>query len=188
MNEHTDDEIIAATRSWIERAVIGLGLCPFAKAVYTKNQIHYAVSTARSVPGLLEDLARELRSLAERRPEVTDTSLLIHPYVLADFLDFNDFLELTQVLLDELELTGIFQIASFHPQYQFEGTCVDDITNCTNRSPYPTLHLLREESVARALEALPHAEEIFEKNIETMRGLGSDGWKALAHPTGDDPG
>ncbi len=159
--------------------MIGLNLCPFAKSVHVKGQIHYAVSQARSARELLPDLVFELKQLLTQSPSARDTTLLIAPNCLADFLDFNDFLaEADQALLD-LELDGIFQIASLHPQFQFAGTGVDDITNFTNRSPYPTLHLLREDSVDRAVDAFPEADAIFEKNMQTMERLGPAGWDAL---------
>ncbi|MDB5905378.1 MAG: hypothetical protein JWM26_4256 [Betaproteobacteria bacterium] len=173
------EEAIAATRAWLERAVIGLGLCPFAKAVHVKNQVRYVVSDAHNKDVLLDDLEQELRTLAQASPEEIDTTLLIHPYVLHDFLEYNDFLEAADAVVEELELDGVLQVASFHPQYQFEGTAVDDITNYTNRSPYPILHLLREASVDAAVAAFPDAELIFEKNIETMNRLGIEGWEAL---------
>ncbi len=175
--KHTD--IIQETQGWVVKAVIGLNLCPFAKAVHVKEQIKYVVSESRSVEALLEELAKELEYLAEVSPEKTDTTLLIHPYVLQDFLDYNDFLELADGLLEELKLDGELQIASFHPQYQFANTEFDDITNFTNRSPYPTLHLIREDSIDRAVEAFPEAEAIFETNMETMEKLGLEGWKKL---------
>jgi hypothetical protein len=171
--------IIQETQDWVVKAVIGLNLCPFAKAVYVKEQIKYVVSEARTVENLLEELAQELEYLAEVSPEKTDTTLLIHPYVLQDFLDYNDFLELADGLLEELKLDGELQIASFHPQYQFANTEFDDITNFTNRSPYPTLHLIREDSIDRAVEAFPEAEAIFETNMNTMEELGLDGWNKL---------
>jgi hypothetical protein len=179
MNSVADDDVIAATRVWVERAVIGLNLCPFAKAVYVKNQIRYTVSEARTPEALLDDLLRELRSLSHASAEDVDTTLLIHPHVLNDFLDYNDFLQVADAAVEELDLAGVLQVASFHPRYQFAGTAADDITNYTNRSPYPTLHLLREASVDQAVEAFPDAEEIYEKNVETMRRLGHGGWKAL---------
>ncbi|MGZ5257503.1 MAG: DUF1415 domain-containing protein [Burkholderiales bacterium] len=179
MSSISSDEVIAATRAWIERAVIGLNLCPFAKAVYVKNQIRYTVSEARTPEALLDDLVRELRNLSDASAEDVDTTLLIHPHVLNDFLDYNDFLQVADAAVEELDLAGVLQVASFHPRYQFAGTSVDDITNYTNRSPYPTLHLLREASVDQAVDAFPDAEEIFEKNIGTMRRVGLPGWKAL---------
>lgn len=164
---------------WLERAVIGLNLCPFAKGVHIKGQIHYAVSPATDGRALLQDLQRELEALAEASPEKRDTTLLMVPGCMEDFLDFNDFLELADEMLDVLDLGGILQIASFHPQFQFEGTTVDDITNATNRAPYPTLHLIREESLDAAVEAFPEAETIYERNMEVLRELGPAGWQAL---------
>jgi uncharacterized protein len=168
------------TRQWLERAVIGLNLCPFAKAVHVKSQIRYAVSEAQNIDHLVEDLIDELNILAEADPEKIDTTLLIHPHVLNDdFLDYNDFLDIADHVIAELKLEGEIQVASFHPQYQFADTEIDDVTNFTNRSPYPTLHLLREASVARAVAAFPEAREIFEKNMATLRMLGNEGWAAL---------
>jgi hypothetical protein len=171
--------IIQETQDWLIKAVIGLNLCPFAKAVHVKEQIKYVVSEATTMEQLLEDLAQELEFLAEVSREKTDTTLLIHPNVLNDFLDYNDFLELADQLLEDLDLDGELQIASFHPQYQFAGTDIDDITNFTNRSPYPTLHLLREDSIDEAVKAFPEAEAIFETNMQTMEKLGTDGWLKL---------
>jgi len=173
------EEVIAATRDWIEKAVIGLNLCPFAKSVYVKNQVRIVVSDARHIDGFLEDLDRELDHLAEVDPEVTDTTLLIHPTLFPDFLDFNDVHQIADEAVAEHDLEGVIQIASFHPQYQFEGTEPDDITNYTNRAPFPTLHLIREESLDRAVEAFPDAEMIYERNMETLRKLGLAGWLAL---------
>lgn len=167
------------TVRWLERAVIGLNLCPFAKAVHVKQQIRYVVSEAKTLDDLAEDLVTELNFLAEASTEKVDTTLLIHPHVLNDFLDYNDFLDVADAIVDELKLTGEIQVASFHPQYQFADTEVDDITNFTNRSPYPTLHLLREASVEKAVAAFPEAKDIFEKNMETMRELGGTGWQKL---------
>lgn len=178
----SDEQVIADTQAWLEKAVIGLNLCPFAKAVYVKNQIRYVVSHARNGDVLLEDLERELEYLAETDPEKIDTTLLIHPYVLNDFLDYNDFLDIADAVVEELELDGELQVASFHPDYQFADTEPDDIDNYSNRSPYPTLHLLREASVARAVEAFPDAGAIFEKNIEMLRQLGHEGWARLGLP------
>jgi hypothetical protein len=170
---------INATRTWLERAVIGLNLCPFAKAVHSRNQIRFQVSSATTTSALLADLTEEMRILSEGDPQAIDTTLLIHPCVLADFLDYNDFLALADQALEDAQLDGILQIASFHPQYQFAGTQPDDIDNYTNRSPYPTLHLLRESSVDRAVEAFPDAASIFERNIETLHTLRHAGWQAL---------
>lgn len=179
MSDPGPEEVIAATRAWIEKAVIGLNLCPFAKAVYVKEQIRYSVSGARTSEALLDDLVRALRALNEAPADAVDTTLLIHPHVFADFLDYNDFLQVADAAVEELELAGILQVASFHPRYQFAGTAADDITNCTNRSPYPMLHILREASVDEAVAAFPDAKAIYRKNIETMRRLGPAGWAAL---------
>jgi uncharacterized protein len=170
---------IAATRHWLEQAVIGLNLCPFAKAVHTRGQIRWVESPARDLPALLADLVHELQTLAAADPEAIDTTVLVHPQVLADFLDYNDFLDLADAALDELGLAGVIQIASFHPQYRFEGTAADDMANFSNRAPHPTLHLLREASVARAVAAFPQAQTIYERNIATLRALGAGGWARL---------
>jgi len=176
---YDSDTVVQDTVRWLERAVIGLNLCPFAKAVHTKGQVHYVVSAATDAEALAHDLARELEALAESSPEQRDTTLLMAPDCLQSFLDFNDFLSVADGLLESLDLGGILQIASFHPQFQFAGTDVDDVTNCTNRTPYPTLHLLREDSIDRAVEAFPEAEAIFERNIEVLEQLGKPGWDAL---------
>lgn len=159
--------------------MIGLNLCPFAKGVHVKGQIHYAVALTEDLGEVLDLLRRELSALVATSAEVRDTTLLILPHCLQDFLDFNDFLGDAEALLDEMNLDGTVQIASFHPQFQFAGTDGDDVTNCTNRSPYPTLHLLREESIDRAVEVFPEAEAIFERNIEVLQALGMQGWAAL---------
>lgn len=171
--------IVAATRAWLERAVIGLQLCPFARAVYVNEQVRYAVSDAHNTEALCEALERELHTLVHTDASVLDTTLLIHPHVLTDFLDYNDFLDIAESTVEALGLEGVVQIASFHPAYQFAGTASDDVTNFTNRSPYPMLHLLREASVSRAVEAFPDAPNIYQRNIETMRRLGASGWAAL---------
>ena len=170
---------IADTRAWLERAVIGLNLCPFAKGVHVKGQVHYAVSHATHSDALLHDLEFELKQLLALDASARDTTLLIVSEGLADFLDFNDFLADAEQALVDLELDGILQIAPLHPRFQFAGTTEDDITNYTNRSPYPTLHLLREDSIDRAVAAFPQAESIYQVNMQTMERLGSAGWAAL---------
>ncbi|MDO8371607.1 MAG: DUF1415 domain-containing protein [Polaromonas sp.] len=175
----TDDEVLTQTRHWLEKAVIGLNLCPFAKAVYVKNQVRLVVSHARHADDLLEDLDKELDLLVATPAEQIDTTLLIHPTLFDDFLDFNDFLEIAEGVVDEHGLDGVVQLASFHPKFQFEGTEPDDIGNYTNRAPFAILHLLREDSVERAVEAFPEADAIFDVNIETLEKLGYAGWKAL---------
>lgn len=173
------DIVVQDTIRWLERAVIGLNLCPFAKGVHVKGQIHYVVSKATDGRELLADLQLELEALAEISPEKRDTTMLMAPGCMADFLDFNDFLAVADDLVDAMDLGGILQVASFHPLFQFEGTEADDVTNCTNRGPYPTLHLLREDSIDRAVEVFPEAEAIFERNIEVLEELGNEGWAAL---------
>jgi hypothetical protein len=173
------DRVIAETRRWLERAVIGLNLCPFAKAVVVKQQIRWVVSAAGDTDALVADLARELEHLAASDPEQIETTLLIHPGVLGDFADYNDFLEVADATVLALGLEGVLQVASFHPRYQFAGTAPEDIDNFSNRSPFPTLHLLREASVERAVAAFPDAARIYETNIETLRRLGHEGWKRL---------
>lgn len=173
----SDDAVIAATRHWLERAVIGLNLCPFAKSVYVKEQVRYVVSLVTGAPDVMDDLERELRLLADADPAQVDTTLLILPHAVADFLDFNDLLYFAERLLASLGLEGTLQIASFHPRYQFAGTEPDDIENYTNRAPYPILHLLREDSIARAAAAFPDAADIYERNQAVMRRLGHDGWQ-----------
>jgi hypothetical protein len=175
----TEAEVIAATQLWLEKAVIGLNLCPFAKAVHVKKQIRYVVSAATTADALLEELMAELRKLQDTSPEEIDTTLLIHPHVLTDFLDFNDFLDTVDIAVAEPEFGDEFQVASLHPQYQFAGTAVDDIENYSNRSPYPTLHLLREASVDRAVDAFPDADQIPDTNIEMLKQLGHEGWAKL---------
>nr|WP_246178421.1 DUF1415 domain-containing protein [Pandoraea horticolens] len=183
------EAVIAATRHWLTRAVIGLNLCPFAKAVHVKDQIRYAVSAASDMEGALLDLERELRRLAEADPQAVDTTLLILPHALLDFHEYNDALFFAERMLKQLHLEGELQIASFHPEYQFEGTAPDDVENYTNRSPYPILHLLRESSLDRAVEAFPEAETIFERNEALMRKMGVAGYHAwMAQPAADDEG
>ncbi|TLD47268.1 MAG: hypothetical protein FAZ92_00457 [Accumulibacter sp.] len=173
------DQVIARTRHWLERAVIGLNLCPFAKGVHAKGQVRYVVSPAHDDESLLDDLQRELLTLRSTPAEQVDTTLLIHPWALTDFADFLRFLDLAEVVLQTHRLQGVLQVASFHPNYVFADSAADDITNCTNRSPFPTLHLLREASLDRAVAAFPEAATIYERNLRTLRQLGNDGWRAL---------
>ena len=171
--------VVVATRRWVDRAVIGLNLCPFAKAVQLRGQVHYSVTAAATRELLLAELAQELVQLDRADPRQLETTLLVHPNVLGDFLEYNEFLDDAERVVSELGLEGVLQVASFHPHYQFAGTDADDVTNCTNRSPYPTLHLLREESIDRAVDAFPDAEAIYGANIETLRRLGPAGWRRL---------
>lgn len=180
------DEVLQATRHWLTRAVIGLNLCPFAKSVHVKRQIRYAVSDATAFEQVLADLETELLALAHADPAEVDTTLLILPHALADFPDFNDCLYFADRLLKQLRLEGTLQIASFHPHYQFEGTAPDDIENYTNRAPYPILHLLREASIERAVDAFPDAADIYGRNQETLRRLGLAGWQEWMSQTESD--
>ena len=173
------EKIISDTQLWLERAVIGLNLCPFAKSVFVKKQIRYALTAANTADDLLTELECELNLLANTDPTKLDTTLLIHPQAMTDFLDYHFFLAEVDALLRNLDYEGVFQIASLHPQYEFAGSDPDDIANFTNRSPYPTLHLLRESSIDRAVAAFPDAANIFERNIETMENMGHEGWKKL---------
>jgi hypothetical protein len=179
---HTDgayQRVIDETRRWVEQAVIGLNLCPFAKAVQVKNQVRYAVSDATDAEGVLTDLEDELMLISQASPEDIDTTLVILPDALADFYEFNDFEEFSERLLKRMRLVGDLQVATFHPDFQFAETNPDDIENCTNRSPHPILHILREDSIDRAVEAFADASEIYEKNIATMQRLGWEGWRKL---------
>jgi hypothetical protein len=173
------NRMVQDTLRWLERAVIGLNLCPFAKAVLVKGQVHCKVSQASTLEALRDDLIQALKDLVALEPAVRDTSLLIIQNLLQDFMDYNDFLNVADDCLLALDLEGEIQIASFHPQYQFAGTDENDITNFTNRSPYPTLHLIREASIDRAVSAFPQAEAIFEVNMATLQKLGLEGWQAL---------
>jgi len=174
-DRNDDAPELADTRRWLERAVIGLNLCPFAKAVYVKQQVRFVLSDAE----LEDDLLEELLRLRDTPAEEIDTTLLVHPRVLGDFLDYNDFLDRVDALIEALDLDGVLQVASFHPQYQFADTDPDDPGNGTNRAPYPTLHLLREDSLDRAVVAYPDPDAIVQRNLETMERLGLDGLKQL---------
>ena len=171
-----DEDVVATTRAWLERAVIGLNLCPFAKAVHIGNRVRYRVSHARDTEALLADLASELQALHAADPQMCETTLLVHPWVLNDFRDYNDFLDVADAAVDALGLTEEIQVASFHPRYQFADTQPEDMGNYSNRSPFPTLHLLRQASVDAAVAAFPDAGAIYERNIATLERLGHDGW------------
>lgn len=179
MNEQAIEAIRQDTEDWLTKAVIGLNLCPFAKSVHVNARLRYVVSDVDTPEALLRLLAKELLFLKRADPEEVETTLIVHPQVLQDFLDFNDFLGAADALVEDLELDGEFQIASFHPAYQFDGTAADDISNYSNRSPYPTLHLLRESSVERAMETMPDTDAIYENNLATLERLGLSGWLAL---------
>ncbi|MCD6078397.1 MAG: peptidase [Ramlibacter sp.] len=167
------------TRRWLERAVVGLNLCPFAKAVLVKQQVHFAASEAQDAAGVLEDFSRELDALVALPASDRDTTLLVLPRAFGDFLDFHDLAQRAERVVRKRGFEGVVQVASFHPRFVFAGAEEDDITNFTNRAPWPTLHLLREESIDRAVAAFPDASAIYEANMETLRGLGAEGWRAL---------
>lgn len=169
------------THAWVEHAVLGLGLCPFARAPQSQGRVRYAVSAAAAPQPLLDELLEELRRLVTTPVEELETTLLVIPRVLDDFDDFQDFVAAAESALQTLGLEGVVQLASFHPEFRFEGTAADDVTNATNRSPFPTLHLLREESIERAVEAHGDPDRIVEANLATLRALGPDGWAALQH-------
>lgn len=180
-----DAPYVDATKHWVERAVVGLNLCPFARAPFIQGRIRYAVSHARDTDALLDDLCGELQSLAAADAAECETTLLIHPHVLGDFLDYNDFLDVADAAVETLRLDGVLQVASFHPQFQFADTAAEDVENASNRSPFPTLHLLREASVERAAEAMSDPDEIYRRNIDTLRRLGREGWEKLGVGSGD---
>lgn len=176
------DTVSEHTKQWLEKAVIGLNLCPFAKAPHVKNLVRIVVSEARHLDGFLEDLDRELQLLGNTPASELETTLLVHPTLFPDFETFNQMLEIADDAVVENELEGIVQIAPFHPDFQFEGTEADDISNYTNRSPYPTLHLIREDSIAKATEAFPDASAIFDRNIALLEKMGHEGWDKLDIP------
>ena len=170
------------TRQWLEKAVIGLNLCPFAKAPHVKNLVRISVSQARHLDGFLEDLDRELQLLGDTPADELETTLLVHPTLFPEFDTFNQMLDIADAAVVDNGLEGIVQIAPFHPDFQFEGTDSDDIGNYTNRSPYPTLHLIREDSIAKAAQAFPDASAIFERNIALLEKMGHEGWDKLDIP------
>ena len=176
MENHGEDLVVSRTRRWLTNAVVGLNLCPFAKAVLAKGQVHYAVTPATGWTDLLTALEQEVDSLLACAPEVRDTSLLIAPQAMPDFFEFNGFIGEAERLLARRELEGVLQLAHFHPQFEFAGADPDDMAHFTNRSPYPTLHLLRADSMARAVQAFPDASAIYEANIATLRRIGREGW------------
>ena len=175
----SEEEVIAATRLWLERAVIGLNLCPFAEGVYRGGRVRLRVSDQRSASALLQELCGELLFLNGADPRECETTLLIHPYALRDFAEYNEFLGACDAAIADAGLEGELQVAGFHPEFQFAGTQPADIENYTNRSPHPMLHLLREASIERAVASAPNAQQIYERNIRTLQALGHDGWRKL---------
>lgn len=179
MGAPSDDDVLAATRRWLEQAVIGLNLCPFAKSVYVKDQVRLVVSRARHLDAFLDDLDRELELLKTTPAEQVDTTLLVHPTLFPEFLVFNDFLNVADDVLVEHELEGVIQIAPFHPSFVFEGEDEGDMSHFTNRSPFPMLHLIREESLEKAIASFGDTDVIYERNIDVLRKLGAEGWRRL---------
>jgi hypothetical protein len=172
-------EVLQTTERWLERSVIGLNLCPFAKAVHVKGQIHYALTWSQETADVLDDLTVALHDLLAQDPQQRDTTLLIAPNAFPDFWDFHGFVRRADKLLRSLGLDSALQIASFHPQYEFAQAPAGDMAHYTNRAPYPILHLLREDSMDRAVAAYPDAALIYERNIARLRDLGAAGWLAL---------
>lgn len=178
--EKNDEKVLSATRAWLEHAVIGLNLCPFAKAVHVQGRIHYVVSRAPDSGALLTILEKELVELVEQDVGLRETTLIVVPDLWPEFPGMLAFLDEADDLVRSLDLEGVLQIASFHPEYQFAGTKFDDIGNCTNRSPYPILHVLRETSIDRAVQAIPDPETIYQTNIQTLQALGHEGWASMS--------
>ena len=188
MNSDVERVVIEDTQLWLNKAVIGLNLCPFAKAVVAKQQVRYVVCMDSEPEQVLKMLQEEMQLLINTDAAVLDTTLLIAPHLLPDFLEFNEFLFDCDSVLLSMELEGVLQIADFHPRYQFAGTESDDISNFTNRAPYPTLHLLREESIDKAVEAFPDASLIYERNMQVLEDLGREGWESLFKENTATPG
>jgi hypothetical protein len=180
------ERALRETRRFVERVVIELGLCPFARAPWEAGRVDVVVSDATSEQALLEDLGREIDRLGQTSVETLETTLLVHPYVLARFEDFNAFLDAAEGLLVARGQEGVLQIASFHPDYRFAGAPEDDPANATNRAPWPMLHLLREASVTAAVDAHPDAEAIPERNVALLRELGAERVQALLGGLRDD--
>jgi hypothetical protein len=180
------ERALAETRAWVDRAVIGLNLCPFAKGPQVKGQVRYVHTAASDTDALTDVLIAELQHLAATPIGETETTVLVHPQVLQDFDDYNDFLDVADAAVSALGLDGVLQVASFHPDYRFADAPPDDLSHATNRSPWPTLHLIREASIDRAVAAFPEAESIYETNIATMQALGAAGWAALQQQCRDD--
>lgn len=171
------EAIIYAVRRWVEDLVVGLNLCPFAGRELVRDRVRFVVTEATTEGQLLEALGTELVLLNEDAS--VETTLLIHPDVLQDFFDYNQFLDTAEQLLAQTGLEGVYQIASFHPDYQFAGTDVSDVENFTNRSPYPLLHILREASLERSIATYPDIEQIPVRNVELMNSLGREKLQSL---------
>ncbi|MDP5171657.1 MAG: DUF1415 domain-containing protein [Bacteroidia bacterium] len=171
----TVEEIQHQTKKWVEQFVIGLGLCPFASAPMRAGLVHINVSEATTLEALVADLVREVEQLVARSRGERETTLLVTPFVLEDFEEFLDFLSEMEALWEEANLDGVLQLVSFHPDYRFAGAPDNDPANATNRSPFPMLHLLREDSVTEVLETHPDPDGIPERNVRLLRRMGDDG-------------
>ena len=179
MDEH--QQILAAVKQWLTDVVVGLNLCPFARKPMRAGQIRYRVSSAQDDEALMAALLEEMRLLDSMPADELETTLLIIPEHLTAFADFNQFLDLAEWLLERQEYTGIYQLATFHPDYQFAGTQPEDPENLTNRAPYPILHLIREASIERVLKNYPDPESIPDNNIRRVEAL-SDAQKRALFP------
>ncbi len=173
------EEVLGKTKQWVENFVIGLKICPFAAVPAKENRIVYRYSAATDIDVLFNDLMLSLSAVIEAEPEEVETAILVHPEVLNDFEMYLDFLGIAEEALEKSGLEGHLQIASFHPDYQFDGVDADDLSHHTNRSPYPMLHILRELSVTNAVDTHPDIEGIPERNIELMRSLGLEKLKEI---------
>ncbi len=173
----TEQDFVMPVKNWLEQLVIGLNLCPFAKQEFINGRVRFYPSTATTIEMLLLDLQQELERL--NSDSSVETTLLIHPHILTDFYDYNDFLDIADGLLIDMELDGIYQIASFHPNYQFSDTEPNDAENYTNRSPYPLLHIIREQSLENAVANYPEPESIPVRNIQLMKEMGHAKLQAL---------
>ena len=174
-----DEQIIADVEQWLDEVVIGLDLCPFAARPRREKRVRIAVSHATEDEALLNDLQAELERLSDTPAAELETTLLAIPNMLEDFADYNDFLDAVDLWVEQFGWEGDLQVASFHPQYQFADTEADDPGNLTNRSPWPLLHIIREESLEKAIEHYPDVDAIPERNIARMKALGPEERKRL---------
>jgi uncharacterized protein len=175
----TDEKIIAACRHWLEQAVIGLNLCPFARKPYNLNRLRFTLSHARHLDAYLELLEQEILLLLQTPAIEIETTLIIEPQLFTDFDVFLDAATLAEQVLQDVNADGTIQIAPFHPDFQFADEPHNDISNYTNRSPYPILHLIRESSIDQAVAAFPDAATIYERNKALLRRMGAEGWAKL---------
>lgn len=168
--------VVEITQQWVERVVVGLNLCPFARPVVQEQSIRYAVCDASDWNTMRQFVLEEMLLIWEAEPSDITTSLLMFSQGLQDFLEYLEFLELADSLIEDAGLSGIFQVASFHPEYQFDGTSSEDRSNYTNRAPFPTLHLLREDDISRAVESSVDTTAIPERNIQRLLSMSEEEW------------